>query len=230
VRGVSWLSTSLTRLVFIAALACSLCIGCVSSRAFVPGEHVTGFSPDGKQLAAEYALLEGGETLGDVKVWSDGAERDGSRTTVRVAFEVTSQSHEPLRFDAQSLFLEELPEKGKTASGRERASGLTGDTLVPAGQSRQLAATFTLPNGVWPSDVPGYRVGWTVLGSKSHSRRTPFMYARGPRELDPWGPAYGPYYGYYPGFYGSWSVGYPWPPPWRRGRYYGPYYYPTYWR
>ena len=228
---MSWRPPSLTRLAFFTALlACALCIGCVSSRAFVPGEHVTGVSPDGERLAAEYALLEDGEALGDVKVWSDGAERDGSRTVVRVAFELTNQSHQPLRFDAPSLFLEELPAKGK-ASGRERASGLAGDVLVPAGESRQLAATFTLPSGVWPSDVPGYRVGWTVLGSKNHSRKTPFVYVRGPRELDPWGPVYGPYYGYYPGFYGSWSVGYAWPPPWRRGRYYyAPYYYPPYWR
>jgi hypothetical protein len=228
--GVSRLSPSLTRLAcFVAALVCSHCVGCISSRAFVPAEHVTGFSPNGEQLAAEYALLEEGETLGDVKVWSDGAERDGSQTTVRVAFELTNQSHEPLRFDAQGLFLEELPEKGK-AAGRERASRLDGDTLVPAGESRQLAATFTLPSGVWPSDVPGYRVGWTVLASKSHSRKTPFMYMRGARDPDPWGPAYGPYYGYYPGLYGAWPVGYRWPPPWGRGRYYYPYYYPAYWR
>jgi hypothetical protein len=227
---VSLLIPSLARVRLVAAaLACLFCVGCISSRAFVPGEHVTGFSPDGEQYAAEYALLEDGETLGDVKVWSEGAARDGSRTAVQVAFEITNQSREPLRFDAEHLYLEEMPEKGKSP-GRERAAKLAGDTLVPAGESRQLAATFLLPSGVWPNDVPGYRVGWTVLASKSHSRKTPFVYLRGPNDLDPWGPAYGPYYGYYyPGFYGSWSVRYGWPPPWRRGPYYAPYpYYPYY--
>jgi hypothetical protein len=229
VKGVAWFLSSPARLgLFAALLVCSACVACVSSRTFVPGEHVTGVSPDGEQPSAEYALLENGESLGDVKVWSEGALRDGARTAVRVAFEITNQSSEPLRFDAQSLFLEELPEKGK-AAGRERATQIAGDTTVPPGESRQLAATFTLPSGVWPSDVPGYRVGWTVVASKSHSRKTPFVYVRA-REPDPWGPAYGPY-GYYPGFYGSWSIRYGWPPPWRRARYYYPaYYYPPYWR
>ena len=146
--AVTSLSSSLRRLAILSTmLVCSVGVGCVSSRAFVPSEHVTGFSPNGEQLAAEYALLEAGESLGDVKVWSDGAQRDGSRTTVRVAFEITNQSREPLRFDERGLFLEELAEEGK-AAGRERASGLTGDPVVPPGQSRQLAATFTLPSGV----------------------------------------------------------------------------------
>ena len=109
---VSWFPLSLARLGLAAALL-AFSAGCVSSRAFVPGEHLTGFSPDGAQPAAEYALLEDGEALGDVKVWSSGAVRDGSRTQVHVAFEITNQSRAPLRFDARQLFLEELPEKGK---------------------------------------------------------------------------------------------------------------------
>ena len=224
---VSWFPLSLARLGLAAALL-AFSAGCVSSRAFVPGEHLTGFSPDGAQPAAEYALLEDGEALGDVKVWSSGAVRDGSRTQVHVAFEITNQSRAPLRFDARQLFLEELPEKGKPP-GREPAQQVEGQTFVPAGQSRELSATFALPDGIWPSDVPGYRVGWVVVAGKAHARKTPFVYVRGPRELDPW-PSYGPYYGYYyPGFYGSWATGYRWPPPWRGPRYYySPYYYPAY--
>jgi hypothetical protein len=216
---------SLARLGLIAA-ALAIAPGCVSSRAFVPSEHVTGFSPDGEQLAAEYTLLEEGETLGDVKVWSDGAVRDGSHTAVRVTFEIANQSTAPLRFEPRGLFLEEMPESGKTP-GRVRPAEVRGDVLVPAGQSRQLTATFALPKGVWPSDVPGYRVGWTLLGHKPHSRKTPFTYVR-PREPDPWGPWSGPYYGYYPGFYGAWPARRPWPPPGRFPGYYSPYYYRPY--
>lgn len=223
-KDVFFIHPSLARLrLLAAALVCSVSVGCVSSRAFVPSEHVTGFSPDGQQYAAEYTLLEEGETVGEVKVWTDGAERDDSRTVIRVAFELDNPSQRPLRFDESRLFLEELPEDGK-APGRERPAELTGDTLVPPGESRQLAATFTLPSGIWPSDVPGYRVGWAVVGGKSHSRKTPFVHMR-PRGPDPWGPGYAPYYGYsYPGFYR-----YRWPPPWRRP-FYSPYYYYPYWR
>jgi hypothetical protein len=227
VRGVSWLSKSLARLAIAAALG----FGCVNSRAFVPAEHVTGVSPSGEQFAAEYTLLEGGESLGEVKVWSDGARRDraegDTRTVVRVAFEIDNQSGAPLRLEAERLFLEEMPENGK-APGRERAARVDGATNVPAGESRHVAVTFALPSGVWPSDIPGYSVGWTVLGGKAHSRKTPFVYVRPPRDANPWSyPAYPGHY-HYPGFYGSGSmgVGYRWPPPWH-----GPYhFYPPYWR
>jgi len=234
VKDVSWLSRSLLRLMLAGAVL-GLGGGCVNSRAFVPTEHVTGFSPSGEQYAAEYSLIEDGESIGEVKVWSDGASRDraedGTRTVVRVAFEITNQSSAPLRFDEQRLFLEETPEEGKTP-GRERATRVDGGTLVPVGDSRQVTVTFALPSGVWPSDIPGYRVGWTVVARKSHSRKTPFSYVQATREADPWGPYYPAYPGYYyPGFYGSVGMGYRWPPPWRGPRPYPPYYYaPPYWR
>jgi hypothetical protein len=197
--------------------------GCVSSRAFMPTEHVTAFSPGGSQYAAEYPIVESGSSLGDVKVWSDGATRDGSdaepRTTVRVGFELSNHAGAPLRFDAKQLFLEELARKGEPA-GRVPPTSVAGETLVPPGQSRQLDVRFTLPSSVWPSDVPGYRVAWSVVGRRVHSRKTPFArVVAPPRPVDAW---YYPYYGYYyPGFYGSWSFGYRgWPPPWRARRLY----------
>jgi hypothetical protein len=93
-----------------------------------------------------------------------------------------------------------------------------GDTLVPPGQNRRLDVLFTLPSSVWPSDVPGYRVAWSVVGRRLHSRKTSFARVAPPRPVD----AGYPYYGYYyPGFYGSWSFGYRgWPPPWRARRLY----------
>lgn len=193
----------------------TLASGCVSSRAFMPTEHVTAFSPGGGEYAAEYAIEESGDSLGDVKVWSDGATRDGSddepHTNVRVGFELSNHAQAPLRFDSRRLFLEELPKKGERA-GRVGPSRVTGDTLVPPGQSRQLEVVFILPRSVWPSDVPGYRVAWSVAGRRSHSRRTPFTRLVERRPVD----AGYPYYGYYyPGFYGSWSFGYRgWPAPW----------------
>ena len=35
--------------------------GCVSSRAFLPTEHVTGYSPRGNYSASEYSIVERGQ-------------------------------------------------------------------------------------------------------------------------------------------------------------------------
>jgi hypothetical protein len=209
-RACAWIG------LFVALIFTS---GCVSSRTFMPTEHVTAFSPGGGQYAAEYSIDESGSSLGDVKLWSEGATRDGSdeepRTKVRVGFELSNHAQIPLRFDPKRLFLEELAKKGEPA-GRLPPANVAGDTLVPPGQSRRLDVLFTLPSSVWPSDVPGYRVAWSVVGRRVHSRKTPFASVAPRRPIDAW---YYPYYGYYPGFYGSWSFGYRgWPPPWRGRR------------
>jgi hypothetical protein len=205
--------------------------GCVSSRAFVPAEHVTAFSPEGDNYAAEYSLVEDGRGLGDVKVWSDGASRDASdkdpQTIVRVSFEIENQAASPLRFDSRRLFIEELAKPGATP-GRTRALHVEGELVVPAGERREIEASFALPSSVWPSDVPGYRVGWSVVGERRHTRTTPFLRAVEPGYADPWYSYYSPYYGYYPygyypGFYGSWSLGFrAWPAatPYRGARVY----------
>jgi hypothetical protein len=204
----------------IVCLAGWLLSGCVSSRAFVPAEHVTAFSPGGGHLAAEYPIIEAGQSLGEVKVWSAGAVRDGSaddpRTTVRIGFELSNHAEAPLRFDRERLFLEEVP-GNRPAKGRLLPAQIGGDLLVPPGESRQVDVSFVLPESVWPSDVPGYRVAWSVVGRRAHSRKTPFLHAPEPARASVWSPYYGPYYGsyYYPGFYGSWSYRYrAWPPPW----------------
>lgn len=210
------------RMVFAAALALS---GCVSSRAFVPAEHVTALSPRGDQLAAEYPIVEGGQSLGEVKVWSSGAVRnassDDTRTTVRVGFELTNHGDAPLRFDRDRLYLEEMSRDGDAPRGRVAPEHVAGDPLVPPGESRQVDVAFALPSSVWPSDVPGYRVVWAVVGQRSHARRTPFLRAVEPARFDAGYPYYGPYgYPYYPGFYGARYYRYPgWPPPWRVRRF-----------
>ncbi len=218
----SW-KTFARRLLLLFLL--TLATGCVSSRAFAPAEHVSAFSPRGQHYAAEYPIVERGQTVGEVKLWSAGASRDGSdeepRTTVSVAFEVSSHGRMPLRFDAERLYLLEMPKQG-TTPGRLSPSRVQGELLVPPGQSRQIEASFTLPSSVWPSDVPGFRVAWSVVGQLQHSRKTPFLKVIGSSPIDPWYPYYSPYYGYYyPGFYGSWSYRYRgWPPPRRMRRFY----------
>jgi hypothetical protein len=115
-----------------------------------------------------------------------------------------------------------MPKAGK-AQGRVSPEEVTGDPLVPPGESRQVDVSFALPSSVWPSDVPGYRVAWAVVGQRAHARKTPFLRAPEANRADDGYPYYyGPYYGYpfYPGFYGARYYRYPgWPPPWRVRRF-----------
>jgi hypothetical protein len=211
------------RIVLAAALVLQ---GCVSSRAFVPTEHVTALSPRGEELAAEYPIVESGQSLGEVKVWSSGAVRNGSaddnRTRVRVGFELTNHGGAPLRLDRDRLFLEEMSDDGR-ARGRVAPEDVAGDLLVPSGESRQVEVAFVLPSSVWPSDVPGYRVAWVVVGTSTHARKTPFLRAAEASRAGDGYPYYGSYYGYpfYPGYYGPrYYRYYPgWPPPWRVRRF-----------
>jgi hypothetical protein len=174
--------------------------GCVSSRAFLPAEHVTGYSPRGDYSAAEYAIVERGQTLADVKLWSAGATRDASdadpRTIVRVGFELENHADVPVRLDPKQLYLEEMA-KGDAAPGRTAPADVAGETLVPPGQTRQIDVEFALPSSVWPSDVPGFRVVWSVVGERMHSRKTPFLRAVDVGGPDPWYPYYGVYSPWY---------------------------------
>lgn len=208
--------------------------GCVSSRAFLPAEHVTGYSPSGDYPAAEYPIMERGQTLADVKLWSAGATRDASdadpRTTVRVGFELENHGDTPVRLDPKQLYLEEMT-KGDAPPGRSAAAHVGGDTVVPPGQTRRIDVAFALPSSVWPTDLPGFRVAWSVVGERVHSRKTPFLRAVDMGGPAPWYPYYGVYspwyypgiyYGY-SGLYGPWPYRYRgWPPPWRGRIYYVP--------
>lgn len=194
--------------------------GCVSSRAFVPGEHVTAFSPEGGHYAAEYTIMDSGHALAEVKVWSRGASRDGSgdSTLIHVGFEVNNQSDSALRFDPNQLYLDEVGARQPTPV---KAARVDGDSRVQPGQNAELDVWFELPRDVWPSDVAGYRVGWTVTNGRRYSQQTPFFHAVNRRDLDPWygySAPYGVYYGY-----SSWPWPYryrSWPPPRRYRRYY----------
>lgn len=205
--------------------------GCVSSRAFLPTEHVTGLSPRGDYSAAEYPIVERGQTLADVRLWTTGATRDSSdaepQTLVRVGFELENHGDTPVRLDPKQLYLEEMPKPG-AEPGRTPAARVEGETLVPPGQRRQIDVWFALPGSVWPSDVPGFRVAWSVAGERRHSRKTPFLRAVDTGGPAPWAPYYGVYSPwYYPGIYYGYSGLYgPWPyryrgwPPRGRGRIY----------
>ncbi len=194
--------------------------GCVSSRAFVPGEHVTAFSPEGEHYAAEYEIADSGHSLAEVKVWSRGASRDGSgeSTLIHVGFEVNNQSDNALRFEPKQLYLDEVGARQPTPV---KAARVDGDSRVQPGQNAEIDVWFELPGDIWPSDVAGYRVDWTVTNGHRYSQQTPFFHAVNRRDPDPLYGYSAPYYGVYYGGYSAWPYRYrSWPPPRRYRRYY----------
>jgi hypothetical protein len=192
--------------------------GCVSTRAFVPGERVTALSPRGNHFAAEYAVSDGSHPIAEVKVWSRGATRDGDGTIIHVGFQVDNVGAAPVQLEPAQLYLDDVKlEEGEL--DRIRPSSTNGETTVPPGEEREVEVSFQLPDDVWPGDVLNYRVVWRLRNGGSYSQKTPFIRARGQDYADPsFSFSYG-YYGFYPG-YSYWPYGYRAWPSWRYRRYY----------
>lgn len=205
------------RQLLVLLLALLAGTGCVSSRAFIPGEHVTALSPRGSYYAAEYAVREASHPIAEAKVWSRGIVREDGRTTVHVSFQVDNVSEEAVRLDVAQLFLDDVKlERGEL--DRIRPSSLNGEALVPPGQEREIDVEFTLPESIEPDDVINYRVVWGLRNGGVYSQKTPFLRAAR-RRHDPAFSLYYNYYGYYPG-YSYWPYTYRAWPSYRYRRYY----------
>jgi hypothetical protein len=200
-------------------------MGCVSSRAFVPGERVTALSPRGRHYAAEYVVSDSSHPIAEVKVWSGGATRDGDGTVVHVGFQVDNVGSAAVRLEHDQLYLDDVKlEEGEL--DRIRPSSMKGETMVPPGEEREVQVSFTLPDDVWPGDLLNYRVVWRLRNGGSYAQKTPFIKARAQDYDDPsfsfsFGFGYYGYYpyGYYPG-YPYWHYGHRAWPSWRYRRYY----------
>ena len=198
--------------------------GCVSGRAFVPAEHVTGLSPQGGQLAAEYTVRESSRLVAEVKVWSAGATRnssdeDAGATLVQVGFEIHNHTEGLVRLDSKQLSLEEV-KVNDTTLGRVALLRMSGPAEIRPGEERELLAVFRLPSDVWPGEVLGYRVAWTLTNGGVYRQKTPFVFARS-RYDDDFGPYDHFYTSFYFGMYPSWYWPYPYRPGpgWRYRRY-----------
>ena len=192
-------------------------LGCVGTRAFVPAEHVTGLSPRGGQLAAEYTIREQSRLVAEVKVWSAGAsinssEDDDDVTVVQVGFEIQNHTEGLVRLDTKRLFLTDV-KLDDAAIAKLQLLRVTGNPELKPGEERELLALFRLPEDVLPRDIVAYRVAWTLTNGGTYNQKTPFVMAP-TRHDDGWGPYY-----YYPSYY---YFGYP------SYYYYGAH--PAYWR
>ncbi len=186
-------------------------VGCVSSRAFVPTEHVTALSPN-RQLAAEYTVREDDRLVAEVKLWALGAtrnagEEDDDATVVQVGFEIQNHTGDVVRLETKDLALQDV-KLGDGVVDRVPLLRVSGASEVRAGEEGELTAVFRLPGGVWPSEVRSYRVSWTLTNGGRYHQKTPFVAAPA-RYYDDW-----PYY-YYSPFYFQFSGGWYYPYPYR---------------
>lgn len=201
-------------------------LGCASGRAFVPAEHVTALGPN-RQPAAEYTIRGDNRLVAEVKLWARGATRnstdeDDDATVVQVGFEIQNHTDGVVRLDTKDLALSDVKLDDEVIA-RVPLLRVSGSPEVGAGEEREIIAVFRLPGGVWPSEVLGYRVAWTLTNGGRYRQVTPFL-AEARRYYDPWPGYYSPYYFE---VYGGWYWPYrsrPLPGPgWRYRRYYRGY-------
>lgn len=201
-------------------------LGCASGRAFVPAEHVTALGP-GRQLAAEYTVREDNRLVAEVKLWARGATRnstdeDDDATVVQVGFEIQNHTDGVVRLDTKELSLSDVKLEDEVIA-RVPLLRVSGSPEVRAGEEREIIAVFRLPGGVWPSEVLGYRVAWTLTNGGKYRQVTPFLPEARRYYYDDY-PGY--YYSpYYFEIYGGWGWPYRYyrPAPWRYRRYYRGY-------
>lgn len=215
--------------VHIAMLAVVLAGGC-GHQSFAPTEKATAVSLQGYP-AAEYDLTTRNGDLGEVKVWSSGAEgmqiRGKTRTVVHVAFEIENSSNEAIVLDTGELRLESVAVDDMVLEN-VRVTEVVGPREIPPGAAGRVDALFAMPRGIDEDEIGAFRVRWALQDEDArYTQWTPFS------DLVPYAYAgpnrYGPYYDPY------WSGAFP-PPLFVASYRYGPGYpygypygYPFWW-
>lgn len=167
--------------------AACLSLGCATQpEMFRPGERVNATSPEGF-LAAEYPIEDERGPIGEVKVWSDGAERRDGVTVIHVAFEIENFSDEPLLFDEGALALDSATLDRGIVRGVAPAVVEGARSIAPQ-SAANVGALFVMPEGVRPQEVDAFRVHWRVSGAAELAQITPFFEEEEQRM------AAGPYY------------------------------------
>lgn len=155
-------------------LAACVPLGCATQpELFRPGERTNATSPEGF-LAADYPIEDETGRVGEVKVWSDGAERRDGVTVIHVAFEIENYSDEPLTFEDGALQLDSATLDDGILRGLAPAV-IEGARTIAPGSAANVGALFVLPDDVRPQDVDAFRVHWRVGGAAQLAQITPFF-------------------------------------------------------
>jgi hypothetical protein len=176
-----------TALLFLLPL---LGTSCATDRQFAPRENGNGFGPTGRPSAV-YALAPPGH--GEVRVWSDGAERVGegtaTATMLYLGFELENTGTEAISLDPTDLQVADVVgEDGAALPVPTLQSGAT-TTAAPATTARG-DFMFQVPGEVMPRSIMSFHVRWRVqAGTDGFAQSTPFQtfYPNSiDRFYDPW--------------------------------------------
>ncbi len=167
---------------------------------FRPREQVSAESPEGHP-AAQYALEDGGQIIGQLRVWSDGVIRtEDKRCWVNIGLELENNSRSPLRFVLDHTRLEAIVTRSARGNlDRVDRPEVFGELEVAAETLGKLELDFPLPAGIAPRQVSSFALRWTLhaTGTGTDFRDlTPFL-----RDRRDYAPDYSP----------SWFWGWGWP-------------------
>ncbi len=201
----------------LMTLTMSAWTGCVADRAYyTPREQNLTEAPDG-YTAAEYALGEENETLGEVRVWSRGAwvDKDQGNAWLHLGLEVENRSGGPLTVDLQGtriLFTDQTGGSEIQAAGNtsQNARELKGRTQVDDNGVQVFYLQFSLQDRS-PSKLGPFTADWALKAEDGTEYRwfTAFKRSSNPNRSNVYFvPATTFYYG--AGYYGTSAAYDPW--------------------
>jgi len=172
----------------LTCLLLPLFASCNEYRHFAPRESLNGWSASG-QPAALYQLGDQGGKKGELRIWSDGARRDGSgghdTTIVHVGCELVNTGGQPLSLDLAQVRLQNLTAGALKIDGLQ-PQRVQGEAAAVPGHSNRVEFWFDPGDGVRPTAISGFEVHWQVRteGGTGFEQITPF--APYVRYHDPW--------------------------------------------
>lgn len=174
---------------------------CANDRLFAPRENLNGVGPTGRP-AAVYAMPA--PAAGEVRLWSDGAERRGEgaaqQTVIRVGFELENLGQEPLVLEPTAVQLDDLASDPAATLPSPLLLGAPSPVAAAPGTTARADLEYALVGDVAPRDLVGFRLRWSVrAGDAVLQQVTPFQvfYPEPADTHDPW-----PWWGFGYGF--SW--------------------------
>jgi hypothetical protein len=151
------------------ALAAGALAACAGSEpaAFRPTDRVVAEGRAGEPATAyDVRDPQSNEKLGEVNVWSDGAQKidvqGQQRTAVYLGVRVKNLSQMPLAMDPRELRLEGIQAGSRALGDAALAGAAPQDLLVPPQSVRDFQLTFLLAPGVNPGDVGAFNLRWAL--------------------------------------------------------------------
>jgi hypothetical protein len=210
----------------VSALGLGLAACVAETATFRPAD--AGGGRRGRSAATRFDIDVGGEDLGAIKIWSEGAYADPdnpAEVVIVVRLRIQNQSAAVMRLDLERSDVEVVTDDRKLHL-IEAPVSTTGTITVEPGQIGRVGLRYPIPKGLSPEELGGFDFNFTIdtargvfLETASFGRQRAGVHAAYFWPIwDPWwwGYPYAPW-GWGLGFRGGVMVQ-PWPHGDRRGR------------